>query len=186
MESGQRYEKSLSMGKTPEEAKADGASVFKRNMMLIGLDAMQVFSVLKFADNVNDATKQASRLKTAATFSGGLGANVVTEAGEEWWQGYADYRIDNPAQSFLGLSNIGSYIQSPEGMEAGVLGGIFGSGFYVGGTAATTLAGYTAKEVSSFDENSGKTKEQQITGRGQQLFSTNGSSFFRPFSSSIS
>lgn len=172
MESGQRYEKSLEMGKTPEEAKADGANIFKRNMYLIGLDAIQFASILKFADKVNTAANTASRFKTAASFTGGLTGNTLIEAGEEWWQGYSDYRIDNPTDAFLELGNVRDYLATPEGMEAGVLGGIFGAGFYVGGTASTTIAGYTASQTSQVDPSSDRDAESQITGRGRQLLAT--------------
>lgn len=141
MESGSRYDKSINMGKSIAQSRADGASVFKRNMALIGLDALQVFNV---ARTINSSQKSISRGMQAATFGGRMTANTVVEGGEEMWQGYADYRIDNPATAFYDLSKMAEYGQSPEGMEAGVLGGMMGAGFYAGGS----IGGLMVKELS--------------------------------------
>lgn len=120
-----QYGNDIEKGLSPDIAARHAADVTKKNMNLTGLDALQ-YSLL-FA-------KIPPALKLA--IEGG------TEYGEEVYQGFVQMQQENPEMPFL------KYATTPEGIEAGVLGGMMGLAFGGVGALGTQKQGSKYQKAS--------------------------------------
>jgi len=151
MEAAGRYQQSIDMGKGEEVAAADARYVFGKTAMLVGLDAIQY--ALAFAPPVfrvgQKAGKAAQIAQRGMSSLAAGGVAIATEGLEEAWVGYASHQVDNPSANFI------DYLQSPEGTEQAVLGGLMGIGFHIGGSL--TPRGYDAATNRSLYEMATRT-----------------------------
>lgn len=116
MEAGSTFNSMIEKGFTSEEAAAGAAEVYRGNMQLVMSDIFQLalnfgHVPIKLAPGVYGKVQKA--VGTGA-------ANFFTEGGEEVYQGYLQTHAENPVVTFM------EYARSPEGIEAGLLGGITG------------------------------------------------------------
>lgn len=116
MEAGSTFNSMIEKGFTSEEAAAGAAEVYRGNMQLVMSDIFQLalnfgHVPIKLAPGVYGKVQKA--VGTGA-------ANFFTEGGEEVYQGYLQTHAENPVVAFM------EYARSPEGIEAGLLGGITG------------------------------------------------------------
>lgn len=144
MEAGEAYERATSSGIGDEEADKIADEVFRKNLVLVGLDAAQIAAA--FAPT--PAGKIASNIFLKTMVIGGKVVIVgLSEAGEE---AYQDIIHRQAAGEEIRLD--------PRMQEAMLLGGIMGMG--MGGVGSVynslvnkTRSALTASEKSDFDNN---------------------------------
>lgn len=148
LEGAGQYGNDIEKGLSPEIAAQHAADVTRKNMNLVGLDAMQY--AMLFA-------KIPAPVKLL--FESGTGF------GEEMVQGFYQVQQENPNLPFL------KYAGTPEAFETGTAGGIMGAMFAGVGVLGTQKQGSKYQKASVvYDMLSSSEKDTQK--RGEQMIAT--------------
>lgn len=137
-EGASAYEEALQRGKTKNEAANIGNEVFRGNLKLVGLDAVQfaaAFTPLKYGKGISS-----SLMARVGAGAGKLGAIALSEGGEERYQEYLQMKALGDKAEFFNLDN-------PRMNEASVIGAIFGLGMAGTGSVWTHLKNQTIKTM---------------------------------------
>jgi hypothetical protein len=169
MEAGFTYQDWIEKGATAEEAGEHASSVFKGNMKLVALDAIQLSSVFgslprKIRGSRITSPKYA-KLRNGVAWTGITAFNMQTEGMEEAYQEYLQAKTENPMLAFW------DFINTNEGREAMVLGALSGGIFSVAGSS---VAGQNESVKRLYDDvmsevRSGKVDPSNIRVRQMQL-----------------
>ena len=174
MEGSLTFTESLKDGKSWEESMKNFQTVRDSNLMLMGLDAMQMY--MTFAKGPKIMASKApysgipKGLKNAYSFGGKMGIMIFSEGKEEQLQEWFQARVNNPYLSF------GAFANSEAGKEVFWVGGMMGVGTSAmfGGFRDRSAIGMINKQVQSYYSmmDSGDVSLDEVENRLHQLGST--------------
>lgn len=145
LEAGSTYEDMLSKGKTPEEANEAANSVFKKNLLLTGMDTAQLIAAF--------APIKAAKIGKAGRIAGRIGADTLLEGTEEGIQEVFQRQATGQPIAF-----------DPQMQEAMAIGGLMGAGMGGAGAISDVYKHIQDRTVESLPEVKAQVEQEVANG----------------------